>query len=240
MKKQGSIIETMNKELAEILKIYSIKPHQQFSGRLVDLSKESLISLFTDLLTMYINDKNSSTIREFITVTTSGYIHSEKKIGFNGFKQANIIGGKPIACEAKPKNIHSNDIKEFQNGTRKTKPSLLNGGGNFTDYTYARFKKDKKENLNMLVSGFVDGKLIYILEFPFKTRFFVNKLKNQLNKHFPNGDENGRFLRGANFDYRDFINSKDLKVVFLLPKPQLNEYNHFFNKSFYKELTNLL
>jgi hypothetical protein len=33
---------------------------------------------------MYINDKNSSTIREFLTVTLAGYKHKEGKIGYSG------------------------------------------------------------------------------------------------------------------------------------------------------------
>lgn len=93
----------MNKELAEILKIYSTDTHEHFTSRLINSSKETVVSLFTDLLTTYINDHNSSTLREYLTVTIAGYEHSEGKIGFNGFKQTSIVGGKPIACEAKPK-----------------------------------------------------------------------------------------------------------------------------------------
>jgi len=160
----------MNKELSEVLKIYSTQPHIEFTNRLINSSKETVVSLFTDILTMYINDKNSSTIREYITVVMSGYTHSEGKIGFNGFKQNSIIGGKSIACEAKPKNFNTEDLISYNNGLRKTKPAKLNGGGNFSDYTFARLEKDKKENPHMLISGFVDGKLLFILEFPFNTK----------------------------------------------------------------------
>jgi len=38
-----------------------------------------------------------------VTITLAGYEHSEKKIGYNGFKQSAAIGGPPMACEAKPK-----------------------------------------------------------------------------------------------------------------------------------------
>jgi hypothetical protein len=40
-----------------------------------------------------------------------------------------------------------------------------------------RLKRDKKENLNILVSGFIDGKLIYIIEFPFNCPSFVKCLE---------------------------------------------------------------
>lgn len=77
----------MNKELSEVLRIYSTDTHERFSQRLINSSKETLIALLTDLLTMYLNDRNSSTLREYLTVTIAGYEHSEKKIGFNGLCQ---------------------------------------------------------------------------------------------------------------------------------------------------------
>ena len=227
----------MNKELSEVLKIYSTKPHIDFTNRLINSSKETVVSLFTDILTMYINDKNSSTIREYITVTLAGYDHSENKIGFNGFKQNSIVGGKPIACEAKPKNFNTEDWEAYKKGIRKTKPSKLNGGGNFTDYTFARLKKDRKENPHMLISGFVDGKLLYILEFPFNTKKFIARLKMQLVRNFPDGkDHSGHYLRSASFDYKDYINSGEIKGIYILSKLELKNYKDFIAKEFYEKL----
>lgn len=227
----------MNKELSEVLKIYSTKPHPDFTNRLINSSKETVVSLFTDILTMYINDKNSSTIREYITVIMSGYEHSSNKIGFDGTKK---IGDKTVSCEAKPKNFNTEDWKAFKNGKRKTSPAKLNGAGNFTDYTFARLLKDRKENPHILVSGFVDGKLLYILEFPFNTGSFVSKLKTQLTKNFPNGkDLAGHYLRSANFDYRDYINSKEVKKIYILPKPELKDFKNFITKDFYNKLSSL-
>ncbi len=212
----------MNRELAEIIKIYATESDKELNEYLLGKSKNNLIAVLIDLITMYINDKNSSTLREFLTVTIAGYQHTEGKIGYNGYMQN--VYGRPLMCEAKPKNVRSD-------GKRK-----LNGGGNFTDYTHERLERDLKENLHMLVSGFVDGKLIYILEFPFKCESFVSKLKRQLNKKFPQGDVTGRFLRSANFDYRDFIGCKELKVVFCLPKSELVKYKKNIVKGFYEFL----
>lgn len=92
----------------------------------------------------------------------------------------------------------------------------------------------------MLISGFVDGKLIYIIEFPFKTQSFIDKIKRQLNKNFPSGkDELGHFLRSANFDYRDYVNSVGLKKVYILPKEELKNYKDFINSGFYDKLLSL-
>jgi len=142
----------MNQELTNIIKIYSIGSHQELSSYLLGKSKDTLIGILVDLLTMYINDKNSSTIREFITVTLAGYEHKQGKIGYNGFRQDAIIPGRTIKCEAKPKNIDTEEFEKFTKGERKTSPAKLNGGGNFTDYTPNRLEKDKKEkDLNMLI-----------------------------------------------------------------------------------------
>lgn len=225
----------MNKDLQEAIKIYSIGSHKELNAFLLDKSKDNLIAIFNDLLTTYINDKNSSTIREFITTIISGYTHHETKIGYNGYRQKTISGISEY-CEVKPKNIDRLDLEKYKNGEKKS-IQKLNAGGNFTDYTWERFDKDLKSNLNMLVSGFIDGKLIYIFEFPFKNEDFIMKLKSQLEKAFPNRQRKiGTFLRSASFDFKDFIFSKNFKINFLLPKNELEKYTEFFNKNFYMEL----
>jgi hypothetical protein len=218
----------MNQELANVIKIYSTGTHEELSRYLVGKSKDTLIGILVDLLTMYINDKNSSTIREFLTVTLAGYQHKEGKIGYNGFKQDAFISGRTIKCEAKPKNVDTS-LKSLRK---------LNGGGNFTDYTFERLKRDKQEkNLNMLISGFVDGKLIYILEFPFKYSKFVKHLEDQLRHRFEAGkDITGQFLRSASFDYRHFINCPNLRTVYILSKNKLKEYEPYIVKGFYEFL----
>ena len=212
----------MNKELAEIIKIYATRTDKDLNDYLLGKSKNNLIGVLVDLITMYINDKNSSTLREFLSVTIAGYNHTEGKIGYNGYKQN--VYGKPLMCEAEPKNVRS--------GSRRK----LNGGGNFTDYTPERLKRNRRENLNMVVSGYVDGKLIYIIEFPFHCSAFVKKLKKQIRKRFPEGDVTGQFLRSANFDYRDYINCKETKIIFLLSKPELEKYKGNIVRDFYKFL----
>ena len=226
----------MNKDLQEAIKIYSTGTHKELNAFLLDKSKDNLIAIFNDLLTTYINDKNSSTLREFITVSVAGYNHNEAKIGYNGYRQTTISSGEYEYCEVKPKNIDRADLEKYKNGEKKT-IRKLDAGGNFTDYTWERFDKDLQANLNMLISGFVDGKLIYIFEFPFSNQDFTKKLKNQLEKAFPNRQRRtGTFLRSANFNFNDFIFSNNFKIVFLLSKEELKEYKEFFNGNFFQEI----
>jgi len=88
----------VNQELANIIKIYSTRNYQELNKRLIKKSKGTLIEILIDLLSMYINDKNSSTIREFITVALAGYTHNKAKIGYNGFKGNSFISKKTIKC----------------------------------------------------------------------------------------------------------------------------------------------
>jgi len=231
----------MNQELANVIRIYSTGRHQELSSYLIGKSKDTLIGILVDLLTMYINDKNSSTIREFITVTLAGYTHKEGKIGYNGFKQDSFIPGRTIKCEAKPKNVDTEEFEKYKRGERKTSPAKLNGGGNFTDYTPARLQKDKQEkDLNMLVSGFVDGKLIYIIEFPFNSPDFVKNLEIKIQKwqRKLKGSKStkGQFLRSADFDYKDYMESPKLEIKYLLPKEELAKSKDYISKGFYEFL----
>jgi len=213
----------MNKEIAEIIKRYAIEKHTELNAYLLGKSKDTLVATLLDLLTIYINDKNSSTLREFLTVSLAGYEHGQKKIGYNGFRQSSIDVGKVDKCEAKPKNIDTE------------KKSKLNGNGNFTDYTFKRLAKDRSEKgLNMVVSGFVEGRLIYVLEFPFAYKKFVNNLKLQLGRHFPDHkDIKGSYLRSANFSYKDFVECEKLRVVFILKKDELEKQRKYIVKGFF-------
>ncbi|MGL4347766.1 MAG: hypothetical protein ACRCR9_06785 [Chitinophagaceae bacterium] len=103
-----------------------MKSHQELSSLLLGKSKDNLIASLTDLLTAYMNDKNSSILREFITVIIAGYEHNNKKLGYNGYKHNSSIGGSRIGCEAKPKNIVT-----AENENEQTKIKKLNGEGEF-------------------------------------------------------------------------------------------------------------
>lgn len=131
------------------------------------------------------------------------------------------------------------NIKEAKkNKSSKIKWWRKDGGGNFTDYTPTRLERDKKEkDLNLLVSGFVDGKLIYIIEFPFNSPDFVKNLEIKIQKWQKklkgSRSTKGQFLRSADFDYKDFIKSPNLKIVYLLNKSELSKYEPYIVKNYY-------
>lgn len=209
----------MNQDLSQIVVYYATRPHRELSELLLSKSKDNLISILTDLLTAYINDKNSSSLREFVTVSIAGYKHNPNKLGYNGYKQNSAIGGKPIACEAKPKNIQTDGYDE-----KKSKPKL-NGEGGFNDYTIERLKKDAKENPNLLSSGFVDGELQYIVEFPF------NAVYERLKKQLPEKRTVGTYTRMASFNFSHYTNCPTIKIIYL-NKNAIEKNQKYFNKNF--------
>jgi hypothetical protein len=218
----------MNKELEDVIKAYAARPHSELNNILISKSKDDLIAIINNILTIYFNDRNSSTMREYVTVSLAGYKPSEKKIGYNGFKQDTSVGGKVIACECKPKNVVTSDGKLKK----------LSGGANFTDYTFGRFKRDKKENVNILMSGFIDGHLIYIIEFPFKCPSFVKQLRKVLKRRFPDGDVSGQYLRSATFRLEDYKNYSGIKLIYL-DKTTLEANKKFVTKQLYDFLNDL-
>ena len=191
----------MNANLTKVLRLYSMGSDNFCVSVCEDNSKAALVALLSDLLTLYINDRNSSTLREYLTLLVAGYQHSEGKIGYNGFATTGP-GGKTLHCEVKPSNARRADIA---NGRSK-----LNGSGSFNDYTWKRLEKDTANDPNILVSGFVDGRLVYILEFPFHA--LIPKLKAQLEKKLPNGDVPSDYLRGAGFSYIVFRENSEVRL----------------------------
>lgn len=208
----------ISKELENVLNIFFTKGSNSLGDALVKQEKKEVIDLLNQILYLYANDKNSSTIREYITVKLAGYKPSLKKIGFNGER-----GDEK--CDAKPLNVDTS-------ATRKH-----NGGGNFTDFRYNRLKNYMEHDLKILVSGFTDGRLIFILEFPFNYSLFYKKLKKQLDKYYKEGkDIKNVYLRGASFTYKDYKDCPVLKTHYL-NKELLVKFSKFFTKDFYRFLS---
>lgn len=206
----------IGRELEDIITKYFVDGPEALREFLGRSEKTIAIAALSALLDVYATDKNSSTLRELITVTLSGYRPILGKLGYNGER-----GG--INCEAKPRNIETTSSRKH------------NGGGNYSDLTYDRLDKYKKENPNTLVSGFVDGRLIFILEFPFAYSGFCARLKEQLDNRFHGHIETGLYLRSASFSHRNYQDCPQLALNYL-SKELLNKYSQSFTRGFYRLL----
>jgi hypothetical protein len=79
--------------------------------------------------------------------------------------------------------------------------------------------------------------LIYIFEFAFNTKSFIDNLQIQLEKKFPNRyRRENDFLRSASFNYKNFINSSGVKSIYILKKDELKKYKEYIDSKFFKIL----
>lgn len=154
------------------------------------------------------NDSNSAKLREDITKIIVGLQPSEGKHGYDDDFEA---------IEVKPKNF-----------TGKTK---LNGGGQFTDFTWKRDQKYSNDKVTMLVSGFYWGRLVFVVEFPYES--LREKIKSQLERILPEGDIPNRYVRSASFSYLDWKDDFVLKYI----SPKLDSYKDGMVSGLYKTLT---
>ena len=217
----------MNEDLLQLIKDYTTKEHTEISVSLLGKSKDNLVSMLLDLLTTYYNDLNSSTMRELVVAVLAGYQPSSEKLGYNGFRQ-NTLTGKVEHCEIKPVNVRSDSTAK--------NPRKLDGGGNFSDYTWARFQKHEKENPNMLVAGFVDGHLIYIFEFSFNEQNFISLLREKLEYYLPDGDKPRSYGRKVDFTFKHYKDAESLKTIYIAPKQKLTKAQPYITGPMFKYL----
>jgi len=209
----------MNKKLSEIIKIYFTEGAEELKEFLNKSEKITVINALTQLLNLYANDVNSSTLRELITTLKAGYQPQlmGAKLGYNG------TTSEGIPCEVKPVNIRSSSSNK------------LNGGGNFSDFTYERLDRYQKDRIMMLVSGFVDAHLIYVLEFPFSYPEFMERLRKQLERQFVRGQRApGQFLRSAQFSFIHYKNCPQLRLIY--KSPHLADFRQFLTAALFNFL----
>lgn len=213
----------MDNRLSEVLKIYATLSRKDVEKFLNTKDKKHITSCLIDILTEYFNDKNSSAVRESVIVSLSGFEPHKQKIGYNGYRK-DSVSGRVEQCEAKPVNVNTNN--------RNAKK--LDGGANFTDYSWGRFQRDKQHNPLMIIGGFIDGRLIYIFKFQFNTaRNFLERLEQQLQKHFPKGDVSGRYVRSASFGFKHYKECSDLRTDVFITQQELEEYKSYITKNVY-------
>ena len=149
--------------------------------------------IFDELLDMYMNDVNSSTVRELITIYLSNCEPLPGKLG-RDCKDLNTGEEKEI----KPKNYYGK------------KPH--DGSGCFNDYTRKRFRKDLSDNLHIISSFFINGKVAYIIEFS------IHALENRLDRQIYEKCEskkNNDYVRSAVWSYKDWMNHPSLKLHYI-------------------------
>ena len=195
----------------------------KFSKKLLKLAVDRALGklfedqgeLFEELYTAYMNDSNSSSLREQITAAVAGCTTIPGKLG----RDAIDIDG--MEKEIKPKNW---------NGKKGT-----DGGGCFNDYTRKRWNKDCDVNLPIISSLFAKGMLIYVVEFTFDT--IADRLSEQVTRICE--EQGNRYVRSCSWTYKHWIDYPMLRVHYI-NKELLKQHAHYGEpvvvKPFYQKL----
>lgn len=148
--------------------------------------------LLLELLDIYMNDKNSSTMRELITVLLAGYESIPGKLGRDALDTRT---NKEKEC--KPKNY---------NGT-----SAQRGAGCFNDYTRKRFQQDLTDSLDIVGSLFVNNQCAFVVEYNIDA--IKDKLEQQV--HEKCEVKSNAYVRSASWAYDSYINHDSFKIHFI-------------------------
>ena len=193
--------DKITKSLQKILINYSL-----------DKLKRKLDREFKELIELYLNDKNSSTIRQFITSTVCGYKNSFKKLGYDAIDSDG--NHKEIKPTNKPKTCKSRYAGKF----------------GISDYTVDRYGKDIHANVRVLQSFFLDGRLMYVMEFPLidcdkRMRFLIDKFVVKKGQ---------KQIRSAEFSFRD-LNLDNIVVKYV--SKNIADCKHIVSENLYKFVT---
>lgn len=177
-------------------------------------------NIIKQLVTTIMNDKNSSMARESAILTESLYNHLEGKLNYDGYKDNEY-------AEVKLRNYD----------TSNEKSSKLNGEGSYSDYTWERYEHHSLDNPTLLVGGFIDGRLIYIFKFKYKSNNFHNRIVEKLTNFF--GDKSlprkpNTYLRSLGFNYSHY--KDDAELIYIAPKEILCYNEKYINKNLFKRL----
>lgn len=156
---------------------------------------------YLDKLTdYYLNDGRSYYAHELITLESCGYTPSNLIRGFDGVNANNAQW-----VEVKTSNLSAYTGKDW---------TKLDGGGKFSNMRLERLEKYESSNLQMVVGNFVNGKLQYVLEFPYNYTPFKQHLRNQMEAKFPDGDVVGMSYTPS-FRYTHYRDCPDLKLTYV-------------------------
>lgn len=162
------------------------------TGKITNLGDED----FTNLVLAYLDDSNSSTIREAVTANVCKYKWISEKLGWDAVDEA------------------TNEFKEIK-PKRHSKDKKFNGGGNFSDLTPERIKKYQDSlqdsQYGMISSFFINGRLCYVAEF--KLSDILPHLAEKVHKKCVK--EGNRYARSVEYNYKHYIHSPNLKIHYI-------------------------
>lgn len=176
---------------------------------------------------------------EIHTITTSGIIHNPNKFGFDGYDEARDIH---YEVKSSSKIVDTDLIQKFACGElhkgTKLVDRAIDGRGIFSLLTHKAVAILDQPNVNILVSAYINGVLMFIIEFPFQHQEFRDHIKNSVLRAIPNGDESGRG-KTVSFLYSQYKNCEEARLVYLTGLKNLKLLQACCTKKFYLYLAHL-
>jgi hypothetical protein len=204
----------MNNQVLELAKTFSLDK-KEYKDKLMSMDVDQLRDCIENLLMINLTDPNFSSLAEAIPINMAGYKSHDDKHGYDGFiGESYDVAQKYV--EQKPKKTSSKDSK-------------LNGGGSFADYTIERLSKDKSkgEHLNLMISGFVNGELIYVYEVPHNFKPFMEHIETKTIDSISKGK---RVL--PTFSYTNYKDCKDIKLIYR--RDNIDDYYDYMTGPFFQ------
>lgn len=212
------------------------------------LNNYSLHSTLTTLETtqLDINQKKSERLAskdtdwpELHTTTMAGFIHNPQRFGFDGFDDV-----RKMYCEVKSssKIINKELLRKFVSGQLSQRNQFvgnpIDGRGIFSLFTHDAYFRYSTENVQMLISAYVNGVLMFIIEFPFSHPTFDRHIKRMLGEPRTDGDKHPR-AKTISFGYSQYKDCKYAKLLYLTTDENLKVLKGTCSKHFYSYLMSL-
>jgi hypothetical protein len=176
---------------------------------------------------------------ELHTITTAGYIHNPKKFGFDGFDESR---GVHYEVKSSSKIIDRGLIKKFADGTIVKRNEFIHnpidGRGVFSLMTHDAYQRHLNHPVNMLVSAYINGVLMFIIEFPFSHPTFNEHINRILEKALPGGDSPGK-SKTVSFTYSQYKDCKSARLVYMTQVANQRILKGACTKNFYNYLVML-
>lgn len=150
---------------------------------------------------------------EIHTVTMAGYIHRPNRFGFDGFDD---VRGTYCEVKSSSKIINKDLLRKFIEGevTQRSEfiDNPIDGRGVFSLFTNDAYQRYMSEEVRMLISAYVNGVLMFIVEFPFKHPTFRHHIRRMLDS-----DKSTR-AKTISFGFNQYKDCKDAKLLYLTPE----------------------
>lgn len=212
----------MNQIAHDLAKLYVIDQNMFNQEVSRHFPQESGKIAFESMINSILTDSNFSALAESIPMAMYGYNHNIKKHGYDGFKGLDYDNSKSYA-ESKPQKKLSTDSRK------------LNGGGGFSAYSFERYYRDLElgDNLKLIISGWIDGKLIYAYAVPHNYSPFMNHLLEKLKEKKLSTNDG---LKGLDikvpFSYIHYKDCEDIEMIYI--NPNFDNYLSHISRPFYR------